>query len=46
MDINRLRSDELTRELKVMGSELGSTVEQKRMLLRQAIQKIFQFQVI
>lgn len=39
MDINRLRSDELTWKLKVRGSELGSTVDQKRMPLRQAIQK-------
>lgn len=39
MDINRLRSDELTWELKIRGAEIGSTVDQKRMQLRNAIQE-------
>lgn len=37
MDINSLRSDELTWELSVRGVEIGSTVDQKRMQLRSAI---------
>lgn len=36
MEINRLRSDELTWELTVRGCEVGSTVEQKRAQLREA----------
>lgn len=39
MEINRLRSDELTWELTIRACEVGSTVEQKRSQLRDALQR-------
>lgn len=39
MDAHRLLSDELTHELLIRGSEVGSTVAEKRSLLRQELQR-------
>lgn len=39
MEVNRLRSDELTWELTIRACEVGSTVEQKRSQLRDALQR-------
>ncbi|XP_060536007.1 uncharacterized protein LOC132707976 [Cylas formicarius] len=39
MEINRLRSDELTWELAARGCDVGSTVDEKRAQLREAFQR-------
>lgn len=39
MEVNRLLSDELTYELTIRGVKLGSTVAEKRSLLREALQR-------